>query len=173
MRDDTFQLTPHDIRAQEFHRVLRGYDPVQVEDFKTRLAEELDRVLRHRVGMEERLKGMVEQLKSFRERERALNDGVVMAQQLRADAQTAADREAEVTMREAQHEAETIIQKARQEAIRIVEEARQEDDRLRSAMDSALRQYSAYLGSFRSLLERQLAELAALEQHRHRSEAEG
>lgn len=170
MSDDTFQLTPHDVRAQEFQRVLRGLDPVQVEDFKTRIAEELDRLLRHRVGMEERLKGMVEQLRSFRERERALNDGVVMAQQLRADAQAAAERETDVILREAQHEAEKLVQEARQEAARLVEQARMEDDRLRSAMDAAVRQYAAYLAGFRSLLERQLAEVAALEQHRQRGE---
>jgi DivIVA domain-containing protein len=169
MSEDTFQLTPHDVRAQEFQRVMRGFDPVQVEDFKTRLAEELDRLLRHRVAMDERLKGMMEQLRSFRERERALNDGVVMAQQLRADAQAAAERDAEVSLREARQEADAILQEARQEAARVVEEARMEDDRLRAAMDSSVRQYSAYLGSFRSLLERQLAEVAALEQHRHRS----
>lgn len=171
MSDDTFQLTPHDVRAQEFQKVLRGYDPVQVEDFKTRLAEELDRILRHRVGLDERLKGMMEQLRSFRERERALNDGVVMAQQLRVDSQAAAEREAEIILKEARHEAETIVEEARREGARLVEQARNEDERLRSAMESSVRQYSAYLSSFRSLLERQLAEVAALEQHRERGDA--
>ncbi|MHB1330025.1 MAG: DivIVA domain-containing protein, partial [Gemmatimonadales bacterium] len=28
MSDDAFQLSAHDVRHQEFHRVLRGYDPV-------------------------------------------------------------------------------------------------------------------------------------------------
>jgi len=168
MTDETFQLTPHDVRAQEFQKVLRGYDPVQVEDFKTRLAEELDRLLRGRVATEERLKGMVEQLKAYRERERALNDALVAAQQLRADAQSAAEREREVTLREAGHEAEKLLLEARQQAAGLVDGARIEQERLRASMDSAVRQYGAYLTSFRSLLERQLAEVEALERHRER-----
>ena len=35
MSDDAFHLTPSDVRAQEFQRVFRGYDPAQVEEFKT------------------------------------------------------------------------------------------------------------------------------------------
>lgn len=171
MSDDSFQLTPHDVRAQEFQRVMRGYDPAQVEDFKTRMAEELDRLLRHRATVDERVKGMVEQLRSFRERERALNDGVVMAQQLRADAQAAAEREAEVSLREARHQADLLLQEARQEATRLLDEARAEDERLRRATQDAVRQYAAYLAGFRALLERQLAEVGVLEQHRDRDAA--
>jgi DivIVA domain-containing protein len=80
MTDETFHLTPHDIRAQEFQRTIRGYEPTQVESFKQRVAEEFDRVLRDRVQLEERLKGMLEQLRSFRERERAMNEALVAAQ---------------------------------------------------------------------------------------------
>lgn len=152
MTDETFQLTPHDVRAQEFQRVLRGFDPVQVEDFKTRLAEEIDRLMRQRASTDERLRGMVEQLKSYRDRERALNDALVAAQQLRADAQASTEREVEVTLREARLQADTIIQEARQEA-----------ERIRAGLEAAERQYASYLGSFRALLERQLAEVASLE----------
>lgn len=169
MTDDAFQLTPHDVRAQEFQRVMRGYDPTQVEDFKTRIAEELDRLIRHRVGTEERLKGMTEQLRSYRERERALNDALVAAQQLRADAESAAARNAELTAREAQQEADAVLQEAKQEASRIVEGAHAEEARIRGGMEDAARQYGVYLSSFRTLLERQLAEVNALEKHRERS----
>lgn len=169
MTDDTFQLTPHDVRAQEFQRVMRGYDPAQVEDFKTRIAEELDRLVRHRVATEERLKGMTEQLRAYRERERALNDALVAAQQLRADAEATAGRQAELTIREAEQQAEQLLQEARQEAARQVEAARDEAVRVRGGMDDAVRQYGMYLSSFRTLLERQLAEVAALEKHRERS----
>ena len=173
MTDETFHLTPHDVRAQEFQRVLRGFDPAQVEDFKTRLSEELDRLLRHRVATDERLKGMVEQLRSYRERERALNDALVAAQQLRADAQAAAERDAEMTVREAQHEAEKLLQEARQEAIRVLEAARQEEGRIRSGLEAAERQYTGYLTSFRTLLERQLADVEVLARHRDRGELGG
>ena len=60
MTQNAFHLTSHDIRAQEFHRKVRGYDPAQVDDFKERMALELDRMVRERVQLDERLKQVVE-----------------------------------------------------------------------------------------------------------------
>lgn len=152
MTDESFHLTPHDIRAQEFQKVMRGYDVSQVENFKQRIAEELDRVLRERLQLDERLKGHLEQLRSFRERERAMNDALVAAQQLRADIQAQVGREAEAILRE-----------ARAEAARIVERAQEEEEVIHRQAEAASRQFAAYIGNLRALLDRQLAELASLE----------
>jgi DivIVA domain-containing protein len=92
MTDDAFELTPHDVRSQEFSRGLGGYDRMQVDDFRLRLADALDRLLRDRAQVDERLRGLQEQLRSFRERERAMNEALVSAQQLRADTKVQADR---------------------------------------------------------------------------------
>ena len=152
MTDETFHLTPHDIRAQEFQRTMRGYEPNQVESFKQRVAEEFDRVLRDRVQLEERLKGMLEQLRSFRERERAMNEALVAAQQLRADMQAQTGREAEAILRE-----------ARAEAARLIERAGEEEQAIHQRTESAVRQLASYLSSFRALLERHQTELTGLE----------
>jgi DivIVA domain-containing protein len=152
MTDETFHLTPHDVRAQEFQKTMRGFDPMQVESFKQRVAEELDRLLRERAALDERVKNQIEQLRSFRERERAMNDALIAAQQLRSDIQAQADREAEVVMRE-----------ARAEAGRIVERAQEEEGGIRQRSEMAARQLATYVASFRALLERHQQELAALE----------
>lgn len=152
MTDDSFHLTPHDIRAQEFQRGMRGYDPTQVEAFKERVAEELDRLLRDRVRLEERLKGMLEQLRTYRDRERAMNEALVAAQQLRADMQGQAAREAEV-----------ILAEARQEASRIVAEAQGEERAARERAEAAAQMIHAYAAAFRNILNRHHAELSGLE----------
>lgn len=162
MSNDAFHLTSHDVRAQEFHRVLRGYDPVQVEEFKQRMAEEIDRLVRDRVQLDERVKGMSDQLKSYRDRERAMNDALVQAQQLRTDSQSQVDRERDLVLREAQAQAEAIRLEARTEAERFMLDARTEQQRLLHGNEMARRQYLAYLSSYRQLLERQLQDLDAL-----------
>lgn len=159
MSDEIFQVTAHDIRGQEFQRVMRGYDPAQVESFKQRMAEEFDRVLRERVALDERLKNMVEQLRQYRDRERALNDALVAAQQLRADMQSQATREAELVMKE-----------AHAEAARIVERAEAEETAVQQRTEAAARQFAAYLNGFRALLERHGAELASLESYLDRAD---
>jgi DivIVA domain-containing protein len=150
-----FHLTPLDIRKQEFRRTLRGYEPMGVDDFRLRVAEELERILRERSVLEERLAALTDQLRSFRERERAMNEALVAAQQLREETRTAAEREAQVIVREAEAEAR-----------RIVDEAHATQSDVRRQVAEAERQYQAYLGGFRALLERQIAELKALDGQR-------
>ncbi len=162
MTDDAFHLTAHDVRAQEFHRVLRGFDPAQVEEFKQRLSEELDRLIRDRAQLDERIKGMSDQLKSYRDRERAMNDALVSAQQLRADVQTQVDRERDLLLRETQAKADAVLLEARTEAERVLQQARAEEQRLSHGNELARRQFQMYLASYRQLLERQLQEIAVL-----------
>lgn len=162
MTGDAFQLTSHDVRAQEFQRVLRGYDPAQVEEFKQRLSEEIDRLVRDRVQLDERIKGMSDQLKSYRDRERAMNDALVSAQQIRGEMQGQVDRERELILREARAEAESILLAARTEIERLLQASRADEQRLAGANEQARRQLQAYVSNLRQLLERQLAEVNSL-----------
>jgi DivIVA domain-containing protein len=154
MSDDAFHLTPHDIRAQEFQAAMRGYNKVQVDEFKLRVSEEVERLLRERLQWEERLKNMQEQLRAFRDRERAMNEALVVAQQLRTDAKVQAEREAETIIREAKGQAMLVVSAAQQDELGVRE--RDESDQL---------QFAAYLANFRALLERQLAEIDGLQAH--------
>ena len=151
MIDDTFRLTPLDVRKQEFRRSMRGYDRAEVEDFRTRVGDELERVVKERIALEEKLKTVEEQLAAFKERERAMNDALVAAQQLRAETREQAEREAQMVVREAAAEAE-----------RLVDRARREIERLEASAENLARQHHAYLAALRSLVERQKAELDAL-----------
>lgn len=152
MSDEIFQLTPQDVRTHDFARALRGYDRVQVDEFKQRLAEEIDRLTRARIQAEERLKSAQDQLRAYRERERALNEALVGAQQLRADTHAQAEQEAGLVLREAQLE-----------AARIVDRAKLDEQLVRERTEEAIRQFNAYVASFRVLLERQLAEVDGLQ----------
>lgn len=149
---DAFHLTPLDIRKQEFRRSLRGYETLGVEDFRVRVADELERVIREKSVIEERLAALLEQLTQFRERERAMNEALVAAQQLRAETRASAEREAQVILREAETQAQ-----------RILDEARQAEQAVRARVKEAERQFQTYIGGFRAMLERQLGELRALD----------
>jgi DivIVA domain-containing protein len=150
--ESAFHLTPLDIRKQEFRRSLRGYEPLGVEDFRVRVADELERVIREKSVLEERLAALFEQLREFRERERAMNEALVAAQQLRAETRAAAEREAQVILREAEAQAQ-----------RIIDEARQAEHAVRARVTEAERQFQTYVGGFRAMLDRQLGELRALD----------
>lgn len=151
---DAFHLTPSDVRAQEFQRVFRGYDPRQVDEFKARVADEMERLVRERLKLDDRLQGFQEQLRAFRERERAMNEALLSAQQLRVAAQEQADREAE-----------GILRQARADALRLVGQAQDEERQVRERYDMLQRQFAAYLANFRAMLERQLGEIEGIQTH--------
>lgn len=150
--DDAFHLTPLDVRHQEFRRTLRGYDAQGVEEFRGRVADELERVIRERSVLEERLSALTEQLRGYRERERAMNEALVAAQQLREEMRGAAEREAQVILREAEVHAQ-----------RFLDEARNGERAAQDRLAEVERQFHVYVTGFRQLLERQLAELRTLD----------
>jgi len=153
MIDETFHLTPLDVRRYEFGKALRGYDPERVNQFRDQVAEELERLARINQELETRARGFHEQLKAFRDRDKAINDALVTAQQLRGDIREQADKEAQLILRE-----------ARAEADRIMEGARLESRRIEDQLASLERSRRAFLAQLRLIIERQLAEVVAAEQ---------
>lgn len=152
MIDETFHLTALDVRRYDFGRALRGYDPERVEQFRTQVAEELERLTRLNQELEGKARNFHEQLRAFRERDKALNDALVSAQQLRAEIREQAERESQLLIREAQVESERQMEFARAELTRM------EDAIL--ALDRTRR---AFIAQMRVMVERQLAELLAAE----------
>src|SRR5688572_17394129 len=98
MMDETFHLTPLDVRRYEFGNALRGYDRERVDQFREQVAAELERLGRINADLEAKARGFHEQLKSFRERDKALNEALVSAQQLRAEMKGQAEKESELIL---------------------------------------------------------------------------
>jgi DivIVA domain-containing protein len=152
MNDEIFHLTPLDVRRYEFGRKVRGYDPERVDQFREQVADELERLLRVNQELEQKARGFHDQLKSFRERDKALNEALVSAQQLRNDMKDQAEREAQLTLREAQAQAERILGDAQADIRRVEDEL--------AALERFRRNY---LTQLRVFVERQLAEITAAE----------
>lgn len=153
MIDETFHLTPLDVRRYDFGRALRGYDPERVDQFREQVAEELERLTRLNQELEAKAKGFHEQLRAFRERDKALNDALVSAQQLRSEIAEQAEREGQLVVREARAEGERLLDEKRGELRRMEQEL--------ATLDRSRR---AFVAQSRALIERQLAELSASEQ---------
>lgn len=152
MIDETFHLTPLDVRRYEFGNALRGYDRERVDQFREQVADELERLGRTNADLEAKARGFHEQLKTFRERDKAINEALVSAQQLRSEMKAQAEKESELILREARAEAARVIDGARA-SVRTIEDEYASIDRMRRG----------YLAQLRMHAERQLAEIAAAE----------
>jgi DivIVA domain-containing protein len=152
MTDEGFYLTPLDVRRYDFGKAIRGYDPKRVDQFRDQIADELERLSRLNADLEAKARGFHEQLRAFRERDKALNDALVSAQQLRAEIREQAEREAQLVLREARADADALVEGARREVLRLEDE-----------MIALGRLRRSYLTGMRAMVERQLAEVEAQE----------
>ena len=156
-------LTPLDVRKKkgDFHRTLRGYDPELVDDFLDMVAERLEELVKQNVSLTERAERLEEQIASFREREKALNEALVTAQQLRAEAEEQAKREAQLVRREAEGQAELILEEGRRSLRSVMRDL--------ETLSARKRQF---IKGFRALLERYLSDLEVQEEHIEEEAAE-
>lgn len=152
--DDIFHLTPVDVRRYDFGSAMRGYDRQRVDQFREQLAEELERLIRVNGELEAKVRNFHEQLKHYRERDKAINEALVSAQQLREEVKDQAAREAELMRREAESAAQAIVAESRQQIATLQGEIEQLD-----------RTRRAYLAQLRAIAERHIAEADALLQH--------
>jgi DivIVA domain-containing protein len=152
MKDEAFHLTPLDIRRYDFGSALRGYDKARVDEFRDQVAAEVEYLLKQCQELENKAKGFHEQLRAFRERDKALNEALISAQQLRGDIREQAEKEAQLVIREAKAEGE-----------RIVDAARAEIRNVQSELESLVRTRRAFLVQLRMTVQRQLAEIDAAE----------
>jgi DivIVA domain-containing protein len=153
MSDESFHLTPLDIRRYDFGaKSFRGYDEKKVEDFRNQVAEELERLTRLNQELDSKARGFHEQLRAFRERDKALNEALVSAQQLRSEIREQAEREAQLILREARAEGE-----------RQLDSIRNDTRQLEADIVGLEKSRRAFIGQLRQIAERHLAELAAAE----------
>ncbi|MCR4339400.1 MAG: DivIVA domain-containing protein [Gemmatimonadaceae bacterium] len=156
MIDESFHLTPLDVRRYDFGRAFRGYDPARVDQFRDQVAEEMERLARINQDLDAKARSFHEQLRSFRERDKALNDALVSAQQLRAEMREQAEREAQLIVREAQ-----------QDADKVLEAGRAELKKLEGEIEALARSQRAFIAQMRGLIARQMSEIDAADAPAH------
>lgn len=150
MIDEAFHLTPLDVRRYDFGRALRGYDRARVEQFREQVAEELERVARITQDLDQKARSFHEQLRSFRERDKALNDALIAAQLLRQETKEQAEREARL-----------IVAEAEAEGQRLLEAARAEVRKMQQELEILERARRTYMSQMRTMISRQMSELDA------------
>lgn len=150
MIDESFHLTPLDVRRYEFGVAFRGYDKERVDQFREQVADELERLTRLSQDLDGKTRSFHEQLRAYRERDKALNEALITAQELRAEIREQAEREAQV-----------IIREARLEGERLLDEASAQVRRAEADLEQLERLKRTYLVQLRALAERQLAEIEA------------
>jgi cell division initiation protein len=146
------KLTPLDVRKQEFKKVMRGYDQVEVDTFMDMVASDLEDALRQQKETRDRIVELETQLKDYRQIEKTLQQTLLQAQE-------ATGR----TYESARREAELIIKEAESKAARIIEQANTDFSRVSHELSRLNARKESLLGRLRVLLSSELDLLKTLE----------
>jgi len=139
------KLTPLDIKRQEFKKVMRGYDPVEVDTFMDMMANEFEDLLKVQKEMRDRVVELEIQLKDYRQIEKTLQQTLLQAQE-------ATGR----TYESARKEAELIVREAEQKGAKIVEQANSDLARMNNEFIQMLARKESLIGRLRVLLSSEL-----------------
>ena len=162
-------LTPLDVRKKrgDFRRLLRGYDPEEVDTFMDLVADRFEELVRENLSLTERTDRMESQLEALEGREKAVQEALVTAQKLREDVKEETRRDAEVVKDQASRSAELLKAEAESEITRRLAEVDAEITRRLAEAESLVRERQfaleelersrlKFLKSFRALLDREM-----------------
>jgi DivIVA domain-containing protein len=151
-------LTPLDIRKKkgDFGRGLRGYDPQEVDTFLEMVADRLEELVRDNLTLRERSERLAAQVHGQEGREKAVQEALVTAQELRGEIHDQARREAELARREAENAAQEIRRRAEDELKGAKEEVERTLEEGRRELQELNRTRNRFLRAYRTLLEREL-----------------
>lgn len=151
-------LTPLDVRKKrgDFRRVLRGYDPEEVDTFMELVAERFEELVRANLSLTERTERLERQVGAMEGRERAVQDALVSAQKLREEVSDQSRRDADVLREHASRTIALMRAEAESEIARRLTEAEELVRERQRALEDLERSRLKFLRSFRGLLEREL-----------------
>lgn len=151
-------LTPLDVRKKrgDFRRGIRGYDPDEVDQFLELVSERLEELVKENVALKERADGLADRIGAQEGREKAVQEALVTAQELRAEIRSQARQEADLIRREAEMEARTLRERGEEEARRIRDDVERVVEQQRQELKDLDRARTRFLKSMRGLVEREM-----------------
>ncbi len=151
-------LTPLDVRKKrgDFRRILRGYDPEEVDTFMELVAERFEELVRGHLSLSEKTDRLESQLNALEGRENAVQEALVTAQKLREEVREQSRHDAEVLQEQAKREVDLLKAEAEGEIAHRLSEAEGLIRERQRALEDLERNRIKFLKSFRSLLEREL-----------------
>jgi cell division initiation protein len=140
--ESDMHISPTEILEKEFAQRFRGYDVHQVDAFLEDVAKELARVSKEHTRLKEEVDILKEELAASREKERSLNEELLVAQTMGDDIRARAE-----------HEASRIVSGAQLDAQKVMAEVRQQCASLQQEITAMNQKREQFETSLRSLLE--------------------
>jgi cell division initiation protein len=112
-------LQPLEIQKTRFAQKLRGYDPVEVENFLALIAEDLTQRLGEIERLDRENRRLAERVDRAEDRERQLQETIVRGKRVSDEMIATSQREAQLLIKEAEISADRLVTQAAERAQQI------------------------------------------------------
>lgn len=138
-------LTPIDIENKDFKKALRGYRDDDVDEFLDIVKEDFETLYRENLDLKEKLNLYQEQVSRYKSIEETLNATLITAQSAAEDTCEAANKKAQIMVKEAELKSRQIIEQGNN---RVVE--------IRKEYDTLVKEFKVFRNKFKSLLDNEI-----------------
>lgn len=142
-------ITPSDIKTQNFTRSLRGYDAEEVKAFLDKLAAEVEEMMNENETLTEEINELKASLDGYKKIEKDLQTKLLKAQDSSTKSIETAKNQTGMMLKEAELKAADIIEKAKQDA----NEMRDSVNSLKEERDLIISKLKAIVNTQSTLLE--------------------
>lgn len=108
-----------DITSKEFKKGFRGYDMDEVDEFLDKIAEEYEALYKENSSLKEKLNSIEENLNHYSKMEETIQNTLLLAQNAADQSKKAAQKEAELIIRNANETSQKLLDKAHGDVIKI------------------------------------------------------
>ena len=113
------KITPLEIQQMQFKLSFRGYDRDEVDHFLDDLAKTVEVLNRENAELRDRLSAAQQQLADLKKAEATLSSTLVSAQTIGEELKQAAQRDAELIIKEAELKASEMVRESRAELVNV------------------------------------------------------
>lgn len=116
------KLTPVDITNKEFRKMLRGYDPEEVDEFLDQIVEDYEELFKENSLLKEKINAMNEKIEHYSKIESTIQNTLLLAQNAAEQAKVSSQKEADIVIKHANDSAKKILDKAHTDVVSITQE---------------------------------------------------
>ena len=150
-------LTPVDIHNKEFGRSFRGYNEDEIDDFLDQVVNDYEKLYRENGQLKDELALKEKDLAQYHQREKNLQDTLLVAQRTAEEVTRAAKTQAEELRANARQACDNMRAQAEMDAQKRTDEASHQVREIVAEYDRLVREKRQFITKVRSLMQSELA----------------
>lgn len=158
-------LTPREIRGTDFERIVRGYNPEDVDAFLSQIADQVEQLMNDKEAAEKKMMVLAERVDEMRADEGTLRSVLVSAEKLKEQMLSEAKQNADTAIAEAQAKAEALVGEAQAKYDSIIGSIASESAKEEATLRSLREQVSSFKSTIMDLYKKHLEVLRELPEY--------